>query len=274
MTTIIKTKKIAVIDTGRRLYLPPEVDDRIKQNWNELLKDRPWLFNGPVFSTVQMENNDGDITLKCEHSDYANYQLEQTVDLMEYGCKNTYAGCLLVSTDNEIFVSLNGTGSENEGKIQFIGGVIDPEDRYESDLQSAEDSKDSQVAEDSKDLQVAAASRGELPEVRLDPIVTAMRELGEETGTAIRDSIVSTGATYLITDGTKYGIQTIFRSSMSSKEILAAFDAFKNASDNTEIASIISFGKENIDEIKKFENRHDIGVIDLVADVIKELNNL
>ena len=268
MTTIIKTKKIAVIDTGRRLYLPPEVDDRIKQNWNELLKDRPWLFNGPVFSTVQMENNDGDITLKCEHSDYANYQLEQTVDLMEYGCRNTYAGCLLVSTDNEIFVSLNGTGSENEGKIQFIGGVIDPEDRFGGELQDFGGSKGSQDASAGEGLQ------GELPEVRLDPIVTAMRELGEETGTAIRDSIVSTGATYLITDGTKYGIQTIFRSSMSSKEILAAFDAFKNASDNTEIASIISFGKENIDEIKKFENRHDIGVIDLVADIIKELNNL
>ena len=55
---------------------------------------------------------------------------------------------------------------------------------------------------------------------------------------------------------------------MSSDEILAAFEAFKNSSDNTEIARIISFGKENIDELKEYSERHDIGVIDLLTDLI------
>ena len=257
MATIIKTKKITVIDTGRRMYLPPEIDEEIKSNWNELLEKLPWLFNGPVFSTSKMENNDGEVTLYCEHSDYANYQYYQTKDLGEYGCKNTYAGCLLVSSDQRYFLSLNGNGSENKGKIQFIGGVIDPEDLYEG-----------AAGGESADASQGASSEGKLPEVRLDPIVTARRELGEEAGTAIRDSIVSTGDTYLITNGKKYGIQTIFRSSMGSKEILAAFEEFKRASGNEEIAGLISFAKDNVEELKEYADRHDIGVIDLVTDVI------
>ena len=239
MTTIIKTRKIAVKDTGARLIVPAEIDNKIKDNWNELLKIHPFLFNGPVFSTANMINQDGEVTLECELSDYANYQYVQKYDIGEYSCKNTYAGCLLKSADDRIFVSLNGSGSENEGKIQFIGGVIDSEDRNES---------------------------GDL-----DPIIAAKRELFEEAGAVIRDSIVSYGSTYLITDGSKYGIQTIFGSKLNSKEILAAFDEFKNSSDNAEIARIISFGKDNANELTRYEKRHDLGVIDLMKEVIAGL---
>ena len=55
---------------------------------------------------------------------------------------------------------------------------------------------------------------------------------------------------------------------MSSDEILEAFEAFKNSSDNAEIARIISFGKENIEELKEYLERHDIGVIDLLTYLI------
>lgn len=238
MTTIIKTKKITIIDTGKHLELSKEAEQKISDHWKELLEVHPWLFNGPVYSTVKMENNDGEVSLECELSDYANYKCVQVQDLGRYACKNTYAGGILKSTDGKFFVSLNGNGSENKGKIQFIGGVIDPDDRNES---------------------------GDL-----DPIKAAFREFEEEAGSAIRDSIVSTGDTYLITDEKKYGVQTVFFSSMSSDEILDAFEAFKNSSDNTEIARIISFGKENIEELKEYLERHDIGVIDLLTDLITE----
>lgn len=238
MTTIIKTKKIIIIDTGKHLELSKEAEQKISDHWKELLEVHPWLFNGPVYSTVKMENNDGELSLECELSDYSNYKCGQVQDLGRYACKNTYAGGILKSTDGKFFVSLNGIGSENKGKIQFIGGVIDPDDRNE---------------------------RGDL-----DPIKAAFREFEEEAGSAIRDSIVSTGDTYLITDEKKYGVQTVFFSSMSSDEILEAFEAFKNSSDNAEIARIISFGKENIEELKEYLERHDIGVIDLLTYLITE----
>ena len=97
-------------------------------------------------------------------------------------------------------------------------------------------------------------------------------EFEEEAGSAIRDSIVSTGDTYLITDEKKYGIQTVFCSRMDSEKILSAFDAFKNSSDNTEIARIISFGKDNIDGLKEYSDRQDIGVIDLLTTLIGKEN--
>lgn len=240
MATIIKTKRISINDTGRNLVLSKEAEQAINDHWKKLLEVHPWLFNGPVYSTVRMENNDGEVSLECELSDYANYQCGQVNDLGRYACKNTYAGGILKSTDGKFFVSLNGTGSENKGKIQFIGGVIDPDDRDDSG--------------------------------NLDPVKTALREFEEEAGSDIRDSIVSTGDTYLITDEKKYGIQTVFYSSMDSEKILSAFDAFKNGSDNTEIARIISFGKDNIDELKEYSDRQDIGVIELLTTLIGKEN--
>ena len=240
MATIIKTKKLTINDTGKKLTLSKYAEKKISNHWEELLKVHPWLFNGPVFSTVKMENNDGEIKLECELSDYANYKCGQVSDLGPYACKNTYAGGILKSTDGKFFVSLNGTGSENKGKIQFIGGVIDPDDRYD--------------------------------EGKLDHLKAAFREFEEETGSAIRDSIVSTGDTYLITDEKKYGIQTVFYSNMNSEEILAAFDEFKKSSGNTEIARIVSFGKENLEELNEYaDNMHDIGVIDLLTDLINSI---
>ncbi|MBO4456548.1 MAG: NUDIX hydrolase [Butyrivibrio sp.] len=239
MATIIKTKKLTINDTGRKLALSKDAEKKINDFWEDLLKVYPWMFNGPVYSTEKMENNDGEVYLEIELSDYANYKCGQVNDLGDYACKNTYAGGILKSADNKFFVSLNGTGSENKGKIQFIGGVIDPDDRDE--------------------------------EGKLDPVKAALREFEEEAGKAIRDSIVSTGDTYLITNEKKYGIQTVFYSSMNSEEILAAFDAFKNGSDNDEIARIVSFGKDNIDELKEYAERHDIGVIDLLTALIKDM---
>ena len=56
MTTIIKTKKIIIIDTGKHLELSKEAEQKISDHWKELLEVHPWLFNGPVYSTVKMEN--------------------------------------------------------------------------------------------------------------------------------------------------------------------------------------------------------------------------
>ena len=237
MCTVTKIETI-IFDIEEKRDLPEELETKVSEYWDEQLKSYPGMFNGPLFSAKDMENNNGNIVLKCEASDYAHYKYGESHDMGEYACRSTYAGCLLVSADEQIFVSLNGAGSEFVGKIQFIGGVIDPDDNGRDG--------------------------------RIDPIVTALRELEEETGKEIRESIVQIGKSYLITNGNKVGIQTVLYSEMNSDEIFSAFERFKNATGNNEINRLVAFDKDNKNIRDTFKENQDIGVIDLLSMVIEE----
>ncbi len=239
---IIPIKEINIIELTPR-KLPVDIQKGIESYWNGLLTKWPRMFNGPVYSVVQMENDDNKLTLQCELSNYAHYKYSEIQDLGEYACRNTYAGCVVVSSDNEAFVSLNGEDSEFVGKIQVIGGAIDPNDRIIG----------------------GAIHEGDNSEQnRISPVVTALRELEEEAGDEIRESITDIGKSYLVTNGEKYGIHTVVYSSLKSKAIFSAFENFKKKTGNNEIDKLISFGKDDQEKLQKYEACQDLEVVNLL----------
>ncbi len=245
MATIIPMKEISIIEEPTR-ELPEDIREGIQNYWNELLTKYPRMFNGPVYSAQQLTDDDGKITLTCELSDYAHYKYSEVKDLGEYACRNTYAGCIVVSSDGEFFVSLNGEGSEFVGKIQIIGGVIDPYDRI----------IDGDIHGDNSQPN------------KLSPVVTALRELEEEAGAEIRDSITDIGKSYLVTNGQKYGIHTVVYSNLDSEAIYSAFETFKKETGNNEIDKLVSFDKSAPEKLQKYESSQDLGVIDLMKMII------
>ena len=248
MSMIIPLKEINMIEVTSR-ELPEDMEKGIRDNWSTLLTRYPGMFNGPVFSTVKMENDEGKVTLKCELSDYAHYKYSEIRDLGEYACRNTYAGCIVVSNDNRFIVSLNGEGSEFVGKIQIIGGVIDPYDRIIG----------------------GAIHEGDNGEVnKLSPVVTALRELEEEAGSEIRNSITDIGRSYLVTNGKKYGIHTVVYSDLDSASIYSAFDSFKKETGNNEIDKMISFSIDAMEELQKYVSSQDLEVVNLLRMIMME----
>ncbi len=249
MSSIIPVKEINMIEVPLR-ELPGKIKQGIQDNWNELLKTYPRMFNGPVFSMQQMENDDGNVTLKCELTNYAHYKYSEIKDLGDYACRNTYAGCIVVSSDDKFFVSLNVAGSEFVGKLQIIGGVIDPDDRVSGD---SVDFVDNDLI-DNDDVTLG----------RISPVITALRELEEEAGAEIRNSITEIGRTYLVTNGKKYGIHTVVYSNLDAEAIYSAFDSFKKETGNNEIDKLISFSSDRIDELQQYEGSQDLDVVDLL----------
>ncbi|MBO4911588.1 MAG: NUDIX domain-containing protein [Butyrivibrio sp.] len=237
MATIIKAKELIIKGEDDMLELPMDVREDIAAYWREQTKLYPGMFNGPVYSVLNMENNDGNVVFECALSDYANYKYSEAHDLGQFACRNLYAGCLLKTSDGKCIVSLNGVGSEFTGKIQFIGGAVDPEDRDEVTN-------------------------------HLDPLITAMRELEEEVGTQIRNSIEGVGETHIITNEKKFGILTILQSELTADELLAAFEHFKESTHNNEIDCLFAFGKDNKDELEEYENRQDIGVVEFLRSIL------
>lgn len=215
MSEIIKLKNLNIIDVTPR-ELPEDIRNGIQANWNKLLVNYPRMFNGPVYSALHMNNDDGKVTLTCELSDYSHYKYSEIRDLGEYACRNTYAGCIVVSSDDRLFVSLNGEGSEFVGKIQVIGGVIDPDDRFAGE--SSEQNK-------------------------LSPVTTALRELGEEAGEEIRKSITDIGSSYLVTNGKKYGIHTVVYSELDSKAIYSPLRTLRRKQAITRLISLFLLAK-------------------------------
>lgn len=242
MTQIIPLYEINFVELPPR-KLPEDIEDGVQDYWSELIVRYPGMFNGPVYSTLNMNNEDGKVTLECELSDYAHYKYSEITDMGEYACRNTYAGCVVVSSDNRLFVSVNGEGSEFVGKLQIIGGAIDPNDRIIGGSLESED---------------------EWKQNPLSPVSTALRELGEEVGNEIGNSITDIGRSYLVTNGRKYGIHTVVYSCLNSEEIYAAFESFKKKTGNNEIDKLISFGKEDQDELQKYEPCQDLDVVDLM----------
>ena len=242
MTQIIPLYEINFVELPPR-KLPEDIEDGVQDYWRELIVRYPGMFNGPVYSTLNMNNEDGKATLECELSDYAHYKYSEITDMGEYACRNTYAGCVVVSSDNRLFVSVNGEGSEFVGKLQIIGGAIDPNDRIIGGSLESED---------------------EWKQNPLSPVSTALRELGEEVGSEIRNSITEIGRSYLVTNGRKYGIHTVVYSCLNSEEIYAAFESFKKKTGNNEIDKLVSFGKEDEEELIKYESCQDLDVVDLM----------
>ena len=248
MTQIIPLDEIYFIEMPPRIF-PDYIEEEVQDYWSELKAIFPGMFNGPVYSTLRMENDDGKVKIECELSDYAHYKYSEIRDLGEFACRNTYAGCVVVSSDNRLFVSVNGEGSEFVGKLQIIGGAIDPNDRIIGGSLESED---------------------EWKQNPLSPVSTALRELGEEVGSEIRNSITEIGRSYLVTNGRKYGIHTVVYSCLNSEEIYAAFESFKKKTGNNEIDKLVSFGKEDEEELIKYESCQDLDVVDLMRLLISQ----
>ena len=248
MTKIIQIKELRIKEVETR-ELPKDIEEGVQVYWNELIAKYPGMFNGPVYSTINMENDDGIVTITCEPSDYSHYKYSEIKDLGVYACRSMYAGCILVSSDKKLFVSLNGAGSEFVGKIQGIGGVMDPCDRI---------------------IGGAIREDGSTDNNKLSPLVTALREL-EEVGKEIRDSVTDIGKSYLVTNDNKYGFPFVVYSSLDSEAILYAFDSFKKETGSNEVEKLVYFGKDDMAELEKYDSGQDIGVVDLLRIIMREL---
>ena len=249
MTKIIPIKELKIKEAAAR-EIPKDVEEGVQAYWNELIAKYSGMFNGALYSVINMENDDGIVTITCEPSDYAHYKYSEIKDPGEYACRIMYAGCILVSSDKKLFVPLNGVGSEFVGKIQGIGGVIDPSDRI---------------------IGGSYREDGSTENNKLSPLVTALRELEEEVGKEIRDSVSEIGKSYLVTNDNKYGFPFVFYSDLDSENILYAFDSFKKETGSNEVDRLIYFGKDDMGELEKYESGQDIGVVDLLKIIMGEL---
>ena len=125
----IKGKKIKVLYKEEKMEFPDELREKIDEHWEKVLQDNPNLWNGEVSCVTKCEENENEITIVCQKSDYAHYLFDERVGCpLEYGCFNLAAGALLETVDGYFVVGELDKNTSYPFCMQLPGGNVDKKD--------------------------------------------------------------------------------------------------------------------------------------------------
>ncbi len=118
-------KKIVIRFTGQRITLPADVRARVAEYWKGLMREKPALRNGEVFTVQAVQEDNELIRIELAETSYAHYLYSRQVgDLGEYTVRIIHPAALVLAGNQMIFGSM-GSHTSLAGMIQCCGGGID-----------------------------------------------------------------------------------------------------------------------------------------------------
>lgn len=202
--------KLRIVYCGKRLKKSEELSRKIEEFWEQIIKEKDFFYNGPVFSVARIKEEGAELAVELEETDYAHYLYTKScpeLPLTER-CRTLAVGSLIQSADDKIILGISGKRTETEGIVQFIGGGLDPKDICGNEFMSE---------------------------------WTALRELGEEAGDEIGSSFFRMDEKYLFVNSGQdfYGLMFEAFSKFSAADILEKFTDYRNTLEQAEIAELI-----------------------------------
>ena len=119
-------KPISIRFGGEKVELPAKLQTLIDKNWQQLLKEKPQLHNGEVFTVSEMIETEDLIEIKLSETGYAHYLYDR-----EYGGLNQYSvhiihsATFVMTADGKLVVGEMAPQTSLAGTIQCSGGGID-----------------------------------------------------------------------------------------------------------------------------------------------------
>ena len=126
---LIEKNKLEVRFSQKKFTLPMELQNRIDEYWETLIKNGNKYTRGEVFTMSNIEENEGNIIINVDLSDYAHYLFTRRVGLPDKdACKNIHTSCLIETSDNVLVFGRMGEQTSIPGNIQCAGGGLNNED--------------------------------------------------------------------------------------------------------------------------------------------------
>lgn len=114
--------------TDQTIVLPPEIQTKVDQHWQDLEKANPRLRRGEIFTVTSVEEDASHIHIKLAETDYAHYLYGRQVSgLGEYTVRIIHPAALLITSDNMLIFGAMGAHTSIAGTIQCCGGGLDRE---------------------------------------------------------------------------------------------------------------------------------------------------
>lgn len=125
----IENQKLIITYEGTKVILPKEIRENIDSNWKEFTNQNPNLWNGDVTRVSKYFENNNEIHILCQKTDYAHYLYEERKGLpLEFACVNISAGCLLETIDGYYVIGELDEKMSYPKMLQVSGGNVDEKD--------------------------------------------------------------------------------------------------------------------------------------------------
>jgi len=240
----IADKKLNVIYTGKRIYIPSEVTEVVNTEWAKFEKTHPNLYNGDVFCISNININEQEINIEISQTKFAllgttKYKLPDICN--DYIKSSIFTATLLKTKDNFLVIAEGSNQALHPGRLKFIGGLIDESDIVDGKVYSE---------------------------------YGAIRELAEELGIKASFNMLSP-AFLKIDNDRRYPTGIIYLVNLefdkeSVIEIFNKHDSYlKNKYMEREILSPV-FIPANIEAIDKFEAENTKEIKNYVLDILRE----
>jgi 8-oxo-dGTP pyrophosphatase MutT (NUDIX family) len=179
--------------------------DIIKAHWEELLREKPRMFNGTVLMQHRWTLTDNIYTTGYSPVDYASFLSWQQLGKPGSARRNGFAMAALRAADGAFLLGVMGAHTANAGKIYFAGGTPDMSDVT--------------------------------PDGRVDLSSSMTRELYEETG-LLPDEVKIENSWVLVTDSHRAAFLKPARTVYTADEARAVIRARITHMDDQELADI------------------------------------
>ncbi len=125
----IENKKLVITYEDSKVILPKEIRKKIDEHWIEYVKQNPNLWNGDVTRVSRYIENDNEINILCQKTDYAHYLYEERNGLpKKFSCVNISAGSLIETSDEYYLIGELDEKMSYPHMLQVSGGNVDKKD--------------------------------------------------------------------------------------------------------------------------------------------------
>jgi len=128
MSEIIKIEKNVILKfEDRKINLPIELEENIKEFWNNATKENPNLYNGQDYVVETVNETQDEIEMLIVKSNYAHYLYDGRIGIKEnkYRCCSPWGGILLLTKDNYFVIGEMNKTTSMPYCLQIPGGGID-----------------------------------------------------------------------------------------------------------------------------------------------------
>lgn len=131
----IENKNVKVKLEDNVIELPIELKEKIKENFENILKTGVNVWDGEVLCVSDCNIKEDEVQIICKKSNYSHYLYGERIGCAkEYECKNLSAGCLIETIDGYYVVGELDDTTSYPGMLQVTGGGVDKKDIKDGEI--------------------------------------------------------------------------------------------------------------------------------------------
>jgi len=124
-------QSIQVTVDPEEFFLPNSLQESINNYWDLLIKEKPYLTRGEIFSIKNMSWSEEELKIMLQKTDYAHFLFSQHSNIDDrYKCRSVVANGVILTKDGYFVIGEMNKFTSSSGRLQFVAGGIEASDLH------------------------------------------------------------------------------------------------------------------------------------------------